>query len=1036
MLVLPMETASGPVFDEDQALLQRYVRTGDRQSLAQLVVRHGPTLHRIARRFTGSDSDADDIVQEALLGIMRDARQVSGRGSVRSWMVGVTANRCRTWLRTVERRRRHEAAQVAASAATDSVREPGEPELARQLEQALAQLPERYRLPVSLRFLDGASVADIAATLQAKEATVRSWIERGLEKLRLRLGQTRADALLSAALALPVPGLSGSAQQALMQQALHAPLPSGASAFSAMHSVGVLGAIVAVVAVVATASVIMRIRPATVVVRQDGGGHDPAQRLESAPALAPALQQALGRTLPLVVRRDRASEVAWSLTDALRPDAQLRFGCFADPGDQVRSPTARLISLPAGDPTLQQVLDALRDQGGLRVRLSGRCITLDHAQDPAWLATLLDRSRHLPAQAGLQAMLQLLLCGDSDAVRQVVLALGQEPSAHQAAQAFDSRFNQEYQTMTLDELQVLDDPAIEAAILQALGSHDLLVRRQAVRLAGRLRMAAARAPLLALLAQEPPGTPAPDVATTAQAYPRPPPPWLDEIDDALGRIGGPGVAAALVPQLPMSDEAVAMIARVGDPSVLPQLRSETERSLAHLQGSFPSAHVQACLSSLALLGHQENEDLFLKVLGTSPAQPFSLASSVLPDAPLWADARAIPTLLPYLAPGVASMEAMFAITALARLPDPAVRAALLERVRSTTSDRQEYVARDCAGALCGTHDPRMRAALTALMPDDRLNPSLYAVLIEVLGAQGTPGGDDLIATHPPLGTDPGSWNAWSMAVARCRDAMSTRLLTAGLAADQPLVRRTAACRALPLNRDADLMQRLQALSRDRDPLMRAEVAGSLDSLQDPEAVPILLSMCHDADPVVRRAAERALPGCEGSEGPHLREVIEALNDPDLQLRSAAARLINTDDLVLSTQTQGRTSEQTERFESLASAVCAHLSQDPDPALRRLLLQQLSAFTASDQERFAPTLLAVALHDPDPVLRCSAVAHLDAFTMIDRSAILTQLQADLAFEREASVRAAIIRCVGAVAVAVGVGAPAPPAPKTSGTGPNF
>ncbi len=86
--------------DETTALIDA-ARNGDEVAYRDLVTPHRAELHAYCYRLTGSSADADDALQEALLGAWRGLANFEGRSSVRTWLYRITTNAC---LKLIERR--------------------------------------------------------------------------------------------------------------------------------------------------------------------------------------------------------------------------------------------------------------------------------------------------------------------------------------------------------------------------------------------------------------------------------------------------------------------------------------------------------------------------------------------------------------------------------------------------------------------------------------------------------------------------------------------------------------------------------------------------------------------------------------------------------------------------------------------------------------------------------------------------------------------------------------------------------------------
>ena len=216
-------------------------------SLASALEAQLPFLSRLARALVADEHAAEDLVQEtvasALAQVGRDAGQVErGSQGVRSLGPG----RLRAWLSTVLRRnhvdrlRAFAPGRTASSdtlenaesigASPDGIAERLEHQ--RLLHSALASLPEEDSLLLVLRFQDGLSAARIAATTDTPLPTVKSRIQRALERLRGELDrQSGGDAdarerWLGALATLALPCLG---QLSVSVQAVPKALPTAAA---------------------------------------------------------------------------------------------------------------------------------------------------------------------------------------------------------------------------------------------------------------------------------------------------------------------------------------------------------------------------------------------------------------------------------------------------------------------------------------------------------------------------------------------------------------------------------------------------------------------------------------------------------------------------------------------------------------------------------------------------------------------------------------------------------------------------------------
>lgn len=147
---------------------------------------HGEFIYTVAYRLTGNRPDADDLVQEVLVRVQRGLRTYQP-GSLRGWLGRITTN---AFLDDARRRTRRPSVALPDEPdlvlpATPSADDAAAAEnLSDELQQALAGLPDDYRIAVVLSDVVGLPYADIAEHLEIPMGTVRSRIHRGRLALR------------------------------------------------------------------------------------------------------------------------------------------------------------------------------------------------------------------------------------------------------------------------------------------------------------------------------------------------------------------------------------------------------------------------------------------------------------------------------------------------------------------------------------------------------------------------------------------------------------------------------------------------------------------------------------------------------------------------------------------------------------------------------------------------------------------------------------------------------------------------------------
>jgi RNA polymerase sigma-70 factor (ECF subfamily) len=174
----------------DETLLAR-VAGGDPDALSELYERYRTVTYSVALRITTDPSAAEDVVQEAFLGVWRNAgRYASARGSVRTWILAIVHHRAIDSLR--RRRPISELPESDAPPPSTLVLPDIWPEVAGRLDRdaisaALATLSPIQREALELAYYGGLTQQEIAARTGAPLGTVKSRVRLGLLAMRAAL---------------------------------------------------------------------------------------------------------------------------------------------------------------------------------------------------------------------------------------------------------------------------------------------------------------------------------------------------------------------------------------------------------------------------------------------------------------------------------------------------------------------------------------------------------------------------------------------------------------------------------------------------------------------------------------------------------------------------------------------------------------------------------------------------------------------------------------------------------------------------------
>jgi len=208
------DTATAPVrpaASDEQTVAA--LRAGDERTFRDLFARSYPVMKRVARTYVASEAVAEEVVQETWMAVVAGIERFEGRSALGTWMFSILTNQAKT--HSAREKRAVPFSSVAPGNAeepsvdpdrfqTDDEAWPGhwatpprpwqKPErrllsleARERLKAALAQLPERQRLIVGLRDIDGRSAEEVCQLLGLSQENQRVLLHRGRSRLRAAL---------------------------------------------------------------------------------------------------------------------------------------------------------------------------------------------------------------------------------------------------------------------------------------------------------------------------------------------------------------------------------------------------------------------------------------------------------------------------------------------------------------------------------------------------------------------------------------------------------------------------------------------------------------------------------------------------------------------------------------------------------------------------------------------------------------------------------------------------------------------------------
>src|SRR5262245_42128367 len=197
-----LASANGHAGPTDAQLLERFVADRDQGAFELLLWRHGAMVLSLCRRILRHEQEAEDAFQATFLTLARKGRSVRG-GAVASWLHTVA------YRVALAAKARSDRRATRETPLADRYHRVGDTsadwrDLRHILDEEIARLPDRYRLPFVLCYLEGLTVDEAAARLGRPRGTIGVRLARARERLRTRLsgrGVGLGAAALAAALA-------------------------------------------------------------------------------------------------------------------------------------------------------------------------------------------------------------------------------------------------------------------------------------------------------------------------------------------------------------------------------------------------------------------------------------------------------------------------------------------------------------------------------------------------------------------------------------------------------------------------------------------------------------------------------------------------------------------------------------------------------------------------------------------------------------------------------------------------------------------
>jgi RNA polymerase sigma-70 factor (ECF subfamily) len=178
----------------EDAALAAACRAGDLHAYERLYRLQGARMRNLARNLLGTQSDAEDAVQETFLKVQRSIATFRGQSSFVTWTFRILVNTCHDLRRSRLRRKEFVPDEREDAAMPVEARAPGgHPSLKLALERAIAALTQQQRSVFLLYEVEGFHHAEIAAMLEITETASKNTLFQAKKNLRQTLETPRSS---------------------------------------------------------------------------------------------------------------------------------------------------------------------------------------------------------------------------------------------------------------------------------------------------------------------------------------------------------------------------------------------------------------------------------------------------------------------------------------------------------------------------------------------------------------------------------------------------------------------------------------------------------------------------------------------------------------------------------------------------------------------------------------------------------------------------------------------------------------------------